>query len=326
MESSHKNTLPTLYPAQKPFDEGFITVDEIHQIYYQRIGHPEGRPIVFLHGGPGSGINDSYHGFFNPEKYHVILFDQRGAGKSQPHAELRNNTTRHLIQDIETLRERFNIENWMVFGGSWGSTLALSYAIHHADRVQALLLRGIFLCRPHELQWFYQQGASRIFPDAWQEYTDFIPSKEKHDMIGAYHRRLTSDDPVLRQQAARRWSVWEAATSKLIPDEKLKHDFSEDQFSLAFARIECHYFSNNIFFEDDNYILNNTHQIQHIPCEIVHGRYDMVCPIENAWDLHRSLPRSRLHIIEDAGHSLFEPGITKKMLELTELYAKQPAG
>ena len=307
-----------LFPEVEPYKTHRLKVSEIHELHIEEVGNPGGSPVIFLHGGPGGGVTPVYRRYFDPKHYRVILFDQRGAGKSTPHADLRDNTTQHLIADIEKIREYFNIDKWIVFGGSWGSTLSLSYAISHPSSVKALALRGIFLCRPHEIQWFYQKGASRIFPDAWEHYREAIPEEERHDYVSAYYKRLTSEDAQVRMAAAKAWSVWEAATSTLIQDQHLIDVFGEDFFAEAFARIECHYFINNIFMESENYILDNVDKIQEIPGAIIQGRYDVVCPTESAWELHKAWPKSDLHIIADAGHSLTEPGIAKKMLEVMD--------
>lgn len=297
---------------------GFLDVGDGHQIYYEESGNPEGQPVVFLHGGPGGGVNPKYRQFFDPEHYRIILFDQRGAGKSRPHANLHENTTWKLVEDIEKLRVHCDIDKWLVFGGSWGSTLALTYAIKHPQAVTGLVLRGIFLCRPWEIQWLYQQGASRLYPDAFEPYLAVIPEAERGDLVKAYYKRLTSEDASVRLEAAKAWSVWEAATSKLIPDQQLMQHFEEDDFALAFARIECHYFSHDSFFETDNWILENIAAIKHLPCHIVHGRYDVVCPVQNAWELHSLWPESHLTIVPDAGHSAMEPGILHALIAATE--------
>jgi proline iminopeptidase len=307
--------MKTLYPPVEPYDQGRLAVTPLHTIYYEQCGNPQGAPVVFLHGGPGGGIVAAYRRFFDPTHYRVILFDQRGSGQSTPHAELEENTTWHLVADIERLRQHLGIESWIVFGGSWGSTLALAYAETHAERVRALVLRGIFLCRPKELRWFYQEGASAIFPDAWRAYVEAIPEAERADMLSAYHRRLTCDDADVRLAAARAWSVWEGSTSKLYPDQSLVDDFNEPDLALALARIECHYFVNNAFFETENYLIENVSKIRHIPTTIVQGRYDVVCPAMSAWELHEAFPEAELHIIPDAGHSAMEPGIASRLIE-----------
>jgi proline iminopeptidase len=295
-------TLRTLYDAIEPYDTGHIRVSDVHQLYYEQCGTPNGKPVVFLHGGPGSNLIPDYRRFFDPNAYRIILFEQRGAGRSTPHASLDDNTTWHLVEDIEKIREQFGVDQWLVFGGSWGSTLALSYAETHPERVRGLVLRGIFLCRPKEIRWFYEdsQGASAIFPDNYEEYLRVIPEAERGDMIGAYYRRLTSEDESVRLEAAKAWALWEASALKLLPDQNLIDSFTEPDKALAVARIECHYFVNNCFFDTDNYLLENVDRIRHIPGVIVHGRYDVVCPVMSAWDLHRAWPEAELKIIPDA--------------------------
>jgi len=312
----------TLYDEIEAYDSGHIKVSNVHQLYYEQCGNPNGKPVVFLHGGPGAGLISDYRRFFDPEAYRIILFDQRGAGKSTPHASLEDNTTWHLVQDIETIREHFGVERWLVFGGSWGSTLSLAYAETHPDRVSGLILRGIFLCRPREIRWFYEesQGASAIFPDNWEQYVTIIPESVRGNMIDAYYRRLTSDDSVVRLAAAQAWSTWEASALKLLPDQNLIDDFSEPEMALALARIECHYFINNCFFDTDNYLLEHVDRIRHLPAVIVHGRYDIICPIMNAWDLHRAWPEATLKIIPDSGHAATEPGIVDALVEATDSF------
>ena len=312
--------MKTLYPEIEPFDSGRLKVSDIHEIYYERCGNENGIPVVFLHGGPGGGLISMYRRFFNPEAYHIILFDQRGSGKSTPHAELRENTTWDLIDDIETLREKFNIDKWFVFGGSWGSTLSLAYAETHPDRCLGLILRGIFLTRKKELQWFYQYGASEIFPDFWERYRNEIPEDERGDFMTAYHKRLTSDDKNTQLSAARAWSVWEGSTSKLFPDKGLMEHWEGEEEALALARIECHYFMNNSFFPTENYLIENIDKIRHIPTVIVQGRYDVVCPCVSAWELHKAFPEADLQIISDAGHSISEKGITSALVEAMDKF------
>jgi len=319
--------LRTLYDPIEPFDTGRLKVSPIHELYYEQIGNPAGKPAVFLHGGPGGGVVPDYRRYFNPKLYRVVLFDQRGSGKSTPHASLEENTTWHLVSDIEQLREHLRIDTWQVFGGSWGSTLALAYAETHPDRTRELVLRGIFLCRPKEIQWFYQEGASAIFPDVWEQYLKVIPETERVDMVSAYYRRLTSENAATRLEAARAWSIWEGSTSKLFFDPAMIEKFSDPEFALAFARIECHYFMNNAFFKSDNYLIENVDRIRRIPGVIVQGRYDVVCPLTSAWDLHRAWPEADLHIIPDAGHSISEPGIINALVEATDNFARaQSAG
>lgn len=314
----------TLYDPIEPYDQGMMAVSPKHMLYYEQCGNPDGQPVVFLHGGPGGGTIPEYRRFFDPEAYRIVLFDQRGAGRSTPHANLEENTTWHLVADIERLRERFQIERWVVFGGSWGSTLALAYAETHPGRVRALVLRGIFLCRRKEIEWFYQEGASAIYPEVWEEFLRVIPEAERNDMLSAYHRRLTSEDERLRLAAARAWSVWEGSTSKLFPDQGLIDHFDEPHLALALARIECHYFVNRAFFESDNHLIENVGRIRSIPAVIVQGRYDVVCPMMSAWDLHKAWPEAELQIIRDAGHSALEPGNTSALVEATDRFRAAP--
>jgi proline iminopeptidase len=310
----------TAYPPIEPYETGFIRVSSVHEIYWETSGNPQGLPVVFVHGGPGGGTLPEYRRFFDPEAYRIVLFDQRGCGKSRPHASLEENTTWHLVDDMETIRRTLGVERWVVFGGSWGSTLALAYAQTHPDRALALVLRGIFLLRPSEIRWFYQEGASFLFPDAWEKYLEPIPPEERHDLVAAYHRRLTSDDAATRRAAARAWSVWEGTTSKLFPDPKLIGHFEEDAFAEAFARIECHYFVNGGFFDPPDQLLRNVDRIRRIPGVIVQGRYDVVCPMVSAWDLHRRWPEAELHVVPDAGHAASEPGTVHRLVEATDRF------
>jgi proline iminopeptidase len=319
-QSTIMTTLRTLYPEIEPYDSGHISVSNVHQLYYEQCGNPNGSPVVFLHGGPGAGLIPDYRRFFDPQAYRVILFDQRGAGRSLPHASLEDNTTWDLVADIEFLRKHFGVEQWLVFGGSWGSTLSLAYAETHPERVRALVLRGIFLCRPREIRWFYEvgDGARAIFAEQWERFERVIPEAERGNMINAYYRRLTGTDKAMQSEAAEAWSTWEASALKLLPDQKLIDDFSEPEMALALARIECHYFVNNCFFNTDNYLVENIGRIRHIPTAIVHGRYDIVCPVMNAWDLHRAWPEATLKIIPDAGHAATEVGIAAALVEATD--------
>ena len=312
--------LNNYFPPLEPFHTEFLKVSELHTLYVEQCGNPKGRPIVFLHGGPGGGCNADHRRFFDPEHYHIILFDQRGAGRSTPAAELKENTTWDLVSDIEKIRLHLNIKDWIVFGGSWGSTLALAYAITHADKVKGLILRGIFLCRPSEIKWFYQEGASEIFPDAWEKYHNHIPESERSNFVTAYYKRLTDENADTRLAAARIWSQWEAATSRLFVDPKSIEDFDEPTLALQFARIECHYFINDSFFKTPNFLIENISKIQHIPTSIIQGRYDVVCPMRSAWDLHKAWPKSLLTIVADAGHSAGEPGIRSKLIECTNAF------
>ena len=311
----------TKYPPIEPNATGFIDVGSGHKIYWEESGNPKGLPVVFLHGGPGSGTEPGHRSFFNPELYRIVLLDQRGCGKSQPHSSLIDNTTWDLVSDIEKVREHLKIGKWVVFGGSWGSTLSLAYAETHPERVLALILRGIFLCRKKELYWFYQFGAHHIFPDEWEKYIEPIPEKERGDMMAAYYRRLTSNDEAVRRRAASAWSGWEGATLKLIYDANLFLQFTEGTHADAIARIECHYFLNNSFFKTDNWLIENVSKIRKIPGVIIHGRYDIICPLENAWDLHKAWPEAQFEIIKDAGHAASEPGIADALIRATDYFA-----
>jgi proline iminopeptidase len=311
-----------LYPPIQPYRTGTIAVSELHTLYFEEVGNPRGKPVVFLHGGPGGGINPSYRQYFDPQRWRVILFDQRGCGKSTPYAELRENTTWDLVGDIEKIREHLGIDKWVVFGGSWGSTLSLAYGQTHPERCVGFILRGIFLLRRKELLWFYQEGTSNIFPDLWEEYLKPIPSEERHDLIAAYYKRLTSDDARVRLEAAKAWSIWEGSTSKLYIDPNARNNFGSDRFAEAFARIECHYFVNQGFFERENQLLENIDRIRHIPATIVQGRYDIVCPTVSAWELHRAWSEAELIIVPDAGHSMTEPGIRDALIAAIDRFVR----
>lgn len=308
------------YPPIEPYNKGFLKVSDIHNIYWEECGNPNGKPVVFLHGGPGGGIGPELRRFFDPQAYRIILFDQRGAGMSTPNAELKDNTTWNLVKDIEALREMFKVDKWVVFGGSWGSTLALAYAITHPERVKGLILRGIFLCRPSEIKWFYQEGASQLFPDVWDEYLKPIPANERHDMVAAYYRRLTHENAEVRLEAAKAWSKWEAATSRLYVSPEAIDEFDDPEYALSFARIECHYFTNNSFFKTENWLLENIDKIRHIPGAIIQGRYDVVCPARSAWDLHKAWPEAKFTFIADAGHAAAEPGTKSALIEATDAF------
>ena len=310
----------TLFPEIECYQSGFIQVDNEHNIYYEQSGNPNGKPVVFLHGGPGAGTSPKVRRFWDPKFYRIILFDQRGCGKSTPFASLNNNTTWNLVSDIEKLRTHLKIDKWQVFGGSWGSTLALSYASKHANRITELILRGIFTLRKKELLWFYQEGASFLYPDSWEPFLNFIPSGERSQMIEAYYKRLTSTDEAERNTAAKIWSIWEGSTSRLFMDQELISKSGEDQFALAFARIECHYFINKGFFEYDGFLLDQVNQFRQIQSTIVQGRYDVVCPMISAWELHKNWPEADFKIIQDAGHSAYEAGITHELILATEKY------
>ncbi len=308
------------YPAVEPYRSGHFEADG-HSIYFEEVGNPDGKPAVFVHGGPGAGAQPFDRRFFNPGLYRAILFDQRGCGRSRPHASLEHNTTQHLIADMEQLRSHLGIECWLVFGGSWGSTLSLAYAQTHPDRVSELVLRGIFLLRKKELRWFYQQGADAIFPDEWENYLAPIPEPERGDLITAYYERLTSDDADVRKQAARAWSQWEASTLSLFPDHARVQKFGGEEFAAAFARIECHYFVNGGFFDRESQLLDNVDRIRHIPAVIVQGRYDICTPMATAWELHRSWPEADFRLVPDAGHASSEPGIVDALVRATDEFA-----
>lgn len=311
-----------MYAFIEPYETGRLQVSELHTVYFEQCGNPDGIPALFVHGGPGGGSSPVHRQFWDPAKYRIVLFDQRGCGRSTPHAELAENTTWDLVNDIELLRERLGIDRWQLFGGSWGSTLALAYAQTYPERVLNMVLRGIFLLRKREIDWYYQEGASRIFPEAWEQYVAQIPSEERDHMVAAYYKRLTSDDRELRLRAARAWSVWEGSTSRLIPDPEMVKRTGEDRFAEAFARIECHYFINHGFFERDDQLLQNIHRLKDIPATIVQGRYDVVCPAESAYELNKAWPGSTLHIVADAGHSALEAGIAARLVQATDEFAR----
>ncbi|MEM8722620.1 MAG: prolyl aminopeptidase [Cyanobacteria bacterium P01_G01_bin.39] len=310
-----------LYPPIEPYAQGKLQVSDLHTIHYEESGNPDGKPVIFLHGGPGGGMIPAYRQYFDPQLWRIVIFDQRGCGQSTPYAELKENTTWDLVKDIEQLREHLNIARWVVFGGSWGSTLSLAYSQTYPDRCKGLILRGIFMLRPSEIRWFYQEGANHIYPDAWQEYLKPIPPEEQDDLIGAYYRRLTSENRQIRLEAARAWSVWEASTSKLIPSVTSKQRFGMAEFAEAFARIECHYFVNGGFFNSENQLLENIEPIRHLPGVIVQGRYDVVCPMISAWELHQAWSEAELIVVEDAGHSASEPGIKDALITASDRFA-----
>lgn len=311
-----------LFPKLEPRASGRLQVSPLHEMYYEDCGNEEGVPILFVHGGPGGGLHPEYRQFFDPAHYRIVLFDQRGAGQSTPSAEVEENTTWDLVRDIELLRKHLGIRQWIIFGGSWGSTLGLAYAVTHPEKVLGLILRGIFLCRPSEIHWFYQEGASQIFPDEWEGYLKPIPLEERGDLVGAYHKRLFGSDEAEKLRCAIAWSQWEAATSRLHRSERVVQDFAEAKLALAFARIENHYFKNGAFFDSPNFLLENIAKIRDIPGIIVQGRYDVVCPLRSAWDLHRAWPEAELIIVPDAGHSALEPGISRELVRATEAFKK----
>jgi proline iminopeptidase len=310
----------TLYPPIKPYNTGYLRVSDVHELYYEESGNPQGKPAVFLHGGPGAGCDDRARGFFDPDSYRIVLFDQRGCGRSRPHANLVDNTTWDLVADIERLRKHLGIDKWLVFGGSWGSTLALAYAQTHPAQVTELVLRGIFMLSSFELRWFYQEGASAIFPDRWEPYVAAIPKEERGDMIAAFYKRLTSEDRATRVAAARAWSTWEGATSYLHVNADNLNKWGEEDFAIAVARIECHYFANRGFLDREDQLLRNVERIRHIPAVIVQGRYDVVCPMQTAWALHKAWPEADFRIVADAGHSAFELGNTHELVSATDRF------
>lgn len=309
-----------LYPAIEPYKTGYLRVSDEHEIYYEECGNPKGKPAVFVHGGPGAGCDKRARRFFDPDAYRIILFDQRGCGRSRPRASLVDNTTWHLVADMEKLRTTLGVEKWLVFGGSWGSTLALAYSQAHPQRVSELVLRGIFMLTQFELKWFYQEGASAIFPDHWENYVQAIAPAERGDLIQAFYKRLISDDREVRVSAARAWSIWEAATSYLHINEDNVNKWGEEDFAIAVARIECHYFVNRGFLETEDQLLRNVSRIRHIPAVIVQGRYDVVCPMQTAWALHRAWPEAEFHISPDSGHSAFEAGNTHALVTATDKF------
>ncbi|XP_064647303.1 probable proline iminopeptidase [Lineus longissimus] len=317
------DNLRSLYPELEPFDSGMLKVSDIHQIYYEQCGKKDGKPALFLHGGPGGGVGMNDRRLFDPEVYRVVLLDQRGAGKSTPPAELKDNTTWNLVNDIEKLRDHLGIEKWgVVFGGSWGSSLSLIYAQSHPDRVKAMVLRGIFLVRREEIEWFYQKGAGNIYPDHFEKFVEPIPEAERGNLIKAYYKQLTSEDRTVRVRAARAWSTWEMVTSSLYLNPEALKRTEDDEWVQRFARIECHYFNNDSWLDEETHILNNIDKIRHIPCTIVQGRYDLVCPMTSAWALHKKWPEAELNVVPDAGHSAKEPGIRAMLLEATDKYGK----
>jgi len=311
----------TLYPEIEPYNEFKLNVSDLHTIHVEESGNQNGKPVIFLHGGPGGGIESVYRQYFDPEQWRIIIFDQRGCGQSTPHAELRENTTWDLIADIKKIRESLDIEKWVVFGGSWGSTLSLTYAISHPEECEGLILRGIFMIRKKEIDWFYQEGASNIYPDAWEYFLKPISENEQGDLVAAYYKHLTSSDKSIRIEAAKAWAAWEAGTSKLFPSQNYLHHFEDVRIAEAFARIECHYFINGGFFESENWILENVDKIRHLPTVIVQGRYDVVCPMVSAWNLHKAFPEADFEIVQDAGHSMTEEGIAAKLVEYTDRFS-----
>jgi proline iminopeptidase len=312
----------TLYPDIKPYAQHRLAVEPPHQLYIEESGNPEGIPVLYVHGGPGGGCSTKSRCFFSPERYRIILFDQRGAGQSTPHADISNNHSQALVDDMEAIRQHLGIEQWLLFGGSWGSTLSLLYAQKFPERVSGLILRGIFLCRDEDLSWFYQRGASQIFPDYWEDFVCPIKPEDRHDLVAAYYQLLTSDNELARMGAAKSWALWEAHCATLRPNHDVVDHFSEPHTALAMARIEAHYFINKGFLEP-NQLLHNADKLAGIPGIIVHGRYDMICTLDNAVALHNVWPDSQLNIIRDAGHASSEPGITDALVMATREMAKR---
>lgn len=308
----------SLFPEIEPYRSGYLKATPLHELYWEEAGRPGGKPVVFLHGGPGAGLSPKHRRYFDPGFYRIILFDQRGAGRSRPHAELADNTTWALVEDLEKLRIHMGVERWLVFGGSWGSTLALAYASAHPARVLGLILRGIFLGRSSEVRWLFQEGASQIFPDFWERFLEPIPPAEREDMVGAYNRILSGPPSEARLNAAKAWSFWEASLVKLVPDPEVLEQSCEEGLALSLARLEAHYMANRVFLPEDDYLLKGAASLAGLPCRIVHGRYDMVCPARSAWDLHRAMPGSELRFVPDAGHSASEPGIIHELVQSTE--------
>ncbi len=314
--------METLYPAIKPYVTHSISVEGPHVLHVEECGNPEGVPVLFVHGGPGAGCESWHRCFFDPEAWRIILFDQRGAGQSRPHAELMGNNTQALVEDIEVIRQRLGVKQWVLFGGSWGSTLSLVYAETHPEKVLGMILRGIFLCRPKEIEWFYQYGASRIYPDLWEDFTSLIPENEQDDLLAAYYTRLTGEDEIQRMAAAKTWAIWEGRTANLRPRKSVVEHFSDPFTALSLARIEAHYFMNNAFLEN-NQILRDAHKLNDIPGTIVQGRYDMICPMESAWELYQTWTMAELYIIADAGHSASEAGTVDALIKATRKMLKK---
>jgi proline iminopeptidase len=313
----------SFYPEIQPYDSGHLDTGDGHQIYWEMCGNPKGKPAVFLHGGPGSGCSPKHRRLFDPDKYRVLLFDQRGCGRSKPHASLDNNTTWHLVADIERLRTLMGVEQWLVFGGSWGSTLALAYAETHPVRVSELVVRGIFTLRRKELLWYYQNGASWLFPELWETFLAPIPEAERGDLMAAYHKRLTGSDRAEQVRAAKAWSVWEGSTITLLPNQANAAGHADEHFALAFSRIENHYFVNAGFFDADDQLLRDAYKLKKIPGIIIQGRYDVCTPATTAWDLHRAWPEAAFHVVDDAGHAFDEPGILNQLITATDKFAGQ---
>ncbi len=311
-----------LYPDIKPYSERRLSVDSVHTIYVEESGNPQGLPVLVLHGGPGAGCDPILRRFFNPDVYRIILFDQRGCGRSQPHAELENNNTQALIGDMETIRRELDISSWVLFGGSWGSTLGLAYAQQYPELVKAMILRGIFLCRDEDFSWFFKTGAPRIFPDAWNAFVKNIPQNERDDILEAYHKRLTGKDELAKMAASKQWALWEAQCSTLKPSHTVLDHMTDPHVASSLAQIECHYFLNNAFLSP-NQLIENASKLANIPGIIIHGRYDMVCPLDNAFELASVWEKAELQIVRDAGHASMEPGIVDALIRATDDIGKR---
>ena len=311
----------SFYPEIEPYDHGMLDVGDGHRVYWELCGNPNGKPVVFLHGGPGGGCTPTQRRLFDPDKYRILLFDQRGCGRSTPYASLEANTTWHLVADVERLRQMIGVDKWMVFGGSWGSTLALAYAQEHPERVTELVLRGIFTLRRSELLWYYQEGASWIFPDKWEGFLAPIPEEERGDLMAAYRRRLIDPDSAVQARAARAWSLWEGETITLLHNQGYSDQFGDEHYAIAFARIENHYFVNEGWFEEGQ-LIRNAHRLKNIPGVIIQGRYDIATPPKSAWELHKAWPEAQFIMVPDAGHAVSEPGITHHLIEATDAFAR----
>ncbi|MBS1215628.1 MAG: proline iminopeptidase [Proteobacteria bacterium] len=320
MSDAAPEAVSPLYPEIEPYASGMLGLDGVHAAYWETSGSPEGIPVVFLHGGPGAGSSSRHRRFFDPAAYRIIVYDQRGAGRSTPLGELRDNTTPHLVADLERLREHLGVARWLVFGGSWGSTLALAYAEAHPARVLGLMLRGIFLCRPSEIDWFLY-GLRNVFPEAWDKFAGFLPAAERSDLLASYHRRLVDPDPAVHMPAARSWSLYEGACSTLLPSQETLAHFGDDVVALGLARIEAHYFRNGVFLTP-NALLDNVHLLRGIPGVIVQGRYDMVCPIVSAHELVAAWPEAKYLVVPDAGHSAWEPGIAAALVAACDRFRR----
>ena len=315
------NKRKTFYPTIEPYNTGMLDVSDEHSIYFEESGNPNGKPAIYIHGGPGGGSNSEQRRVFDPQKYRIILFDQRGCGRSTPFASLEANTTWHLVADMEALRVHLNIETWLVCGGSWGSTLSLTYAQSHPTRVTELILRGLFTMRKSELDWYYNGGAAHLFPDEWEKFIAPIPADEQIDMIQACYKRLTGNDEAEKTRVAKAWSMWEGSTISLMPKPSRVENFGNERFAVAFSRIESHYFINQGFFEKDRWLIENLSTIRHIPCVLIQGRYDACTPMTTAWEIHKNWPEATLKIVDDAGHAFNEPGIAHELICATDSFS-----